>query len=110
MSTVRDLIIWQKSIEPAIKLFIKTKEFPKKETYSITSQTGKATVSIPNSLKEYLRFLNITICSLFKLQTQIEIAKNLSFLNNDSFKVLYENSSKPERILSSFIRTVKKSI
>ncbi|WP_370628711.1 four helix bundle protein [Flavobacterium sp. SOK18b] len=84
--------------------------------FALTSQIRRSSVSIPSNIaegfgrdssKEYLRFLNIAIGSLFELQTQIEIAKNIDYLNEDEFTTLYEDSREIERMLVSFINKIK---
>lgn len=63
----------------------------------ITSQIRRASVLIPSTIAEsygrnekndYLRFLNISISSLFELQTYLEIAKNLESIHKTRFDSL----------------------
>ena len=93
-----------------------SKSFPKEEVYGLTSQIRRSAVSVPSNISEgygrqgindYLRFLNIAIASLFELQTQLEIAFNLKFIKKEIFEELYELSREIERMLSSFIRSIK---
>ena len=44
---------------------------------------------------------------LFELQTQLEISYNLQYINKEKFDSLYELSREIERMLSSFIRSLK---
>jgi four helix bundle protein len=98
------------------KMYSSTQKFPKEELFGLSSQIRRSAVSIPSNIaegygrdsnKEYLRFLNISIGSLFELQTQIEIAKNIMYLNEKDFNDLYEKSRELERMLVSFIRKIK---
>ncbi len=41
------------------------------------------------------------------MQTQIEIAKNINYLNETDFSILYEDSRELERMLVSFINKIK---
>jgi four helix bundle protein len=116
MSTFRNLLVWQKSMELVTKMYSSTQKFPKEELFGLSSQIRRSAVSIPSNIaegygrdsnKEYLRFLNISIGSLFELQTQIEIAKNIMYLNEKDFNDLYEKSRELERMLVSFIRKIK---
>jgi four helix bundle protein len=116
MSTFRNLLVWQKSIDLVTKMYSSTQKFPKEELFGLTSQIRRSAVSIPSNIaegygrdsnKEYLRFLNVSIGSLFELQTQIEIAKNIMYLNEKDFNDLYENSREIERMLVSFIKKIK---
>ena len=87
MSTFRNLLIWQKSMTLTTQIYQLTSTFPKEEIYGLTSQIRRCSVSIPSNIaegygresdKEFLRFLNISIGSLFEMQTQLEIAKNIA--------------------------------
>lgn len=98
------------------KIYKMSKSFPKDENYGLTSQIRRSAVSIPSNISEgygrdgvndYLRFLNIAMASLFELQTQLEISYNLEYIDKENFDSLYELSREIERMLSSFIRSIK---
>ena len=116
MKTFRDLLIWQKSMTLITKIYQSTNLFPKEEIFGLTSQIRRSAVSIPSNIAEgygreskqdFLRFLNISIGSLFELQTQLEIAKNISYLNENEFNNIFEDSREIERMLVSFIKKLK---
>jgi four helix bundle protein len=116
MSNFRNLLIWQKAMSLTTFIYNSTNKFPKEEIFGLTSQIRRASISIPSNIaegfgrdscKEYLRFLNISISSLFELQTQLEIAKNINYLNEIEFNTLYENSRELERMLVSFTNKIK---
>tara|TARA_R110002073_G_scaffold133524_1_gene280939 strand:- start:2644 stop:3057 length:414 start_codon:yes stop_codon:yes gene_type:complete len=116
MKTFRDLLVWQKSMSFVTEIYKVSKQFPKDENFGLTSQIRRSAVSVPSNIsegygregmKDYLRFLNIAMASLFELQTQLEIASNLEYIKREKFDNLYESSREIERMLSSFIRTVK---
>ncbi len=119
MSTFRDLLVWQKSMTLVTEIYLLTNFFPKDEVYGLTSQIRRSAISIPSNIsegygregnKDYLKFLNIAISSLFEIQTQLEIAYNLKYLNEIQFNKIYEDSKEIERMLSSFIRKIKERI
>ena len=116
MNTFRDLLIWQKSMNLVTEIYQVTNSFPKEEVYGITSQIRRSSISIPSNIAEgygrngnndYLRFLNISISSLFEMQTQLEISFNLKYINEIQFNKINEDSKEVERMLSSFIRKIK---
>jgi four helix bundle protein len=116
MSDFRKLLIWQKSMALITKIYVSTKNFPKEEIFGLTSQIRRCSISIPSNIaegfaresdKDFLRFLNISVGSLFEMQTQLEIAKNISYLKEDDFNNLYEDSREVERMLVSFIKKIK---
>lgn len=114
--TYRKLLVWQKSMVFVTTIYKKVKTFPKEELYGLSSQIKRSAVSVPSNIaegygrkghKDYLRFLNIALSSLFELQTQIEIAHNLQFIEKTIFEKLYEQSREIERMLTSFIKKIK---
>lgn len=116
MSTYKDLLIWQKAMNLVTKIYQTTQLFPKDEQFGLTSQIRRSSISIPSNIAEgfgrqgkndYLKFLNISLSSLFEIQTQIEIAKNINYLNETDFSILYEDSRELERMLVSFINKIK---
>ena len=116
MSTFRDLLIWQKSMTLVTEVYQLTNLFPKEEMYGLSSQVRRSSTSIPSNIaegygrdgnKDYLKFLNIAISSLFEMQTQLEIAFNLKYINEFQFNKIHEESKEIERMLSSFIRKIR---
>ena len=84
----KDLIVWQKSMKLVVAVYGLTELYPKSELYGLTSQTRRSAISIPSNIaegrrrrsrKEYNQFLLIAYSSGAELETQIEIAKRLSF-------------------------------
>jgi len=82
MRNFKQLLIWQKGFQIAVKSYQVVSSFPKEEKYSITSQITRAAVSIPSniaegssrsSMKDYNRFLEISLGSSFELETQLLI-------------------------------------
>ena len=74
-----------------VRVYALTKSFPKEEIYGLTSQMKRAAISIPSNIaegrrrgsrKDYRQFLIIAYGSGAELETQIEIAKRLSFGQN----------------------------
>ncbi|OHB05084.1 MAG: four helix bundle protein [Candidatus Zambryskibacteria bacterium RIFCSPLOWO2_01_FULL_47_33] len=90
----KDLIVWQKGIKLCKVIYEVTEKFPKAEIYGITSQMRRSAVSIPsniaegrsrNTTKDFLHFLSIALGSASELETQLEIAKELSFLSEHKY-------------------------
>ncbi len=69
-----------------------TQKFPKEETYGLTSQMRRSSVSVPsniaeghgrNSRKEFIHFLGIAQGSLRELETQMIIAFRIKYVSED---------------------------
>lgn len=74
MASFRDLIIWQKSMQFVNDCYLLYSNFPNEEMYALTSHTKQSAVSILSNIaeesgrksdKEFIRFLNISLSSLF---------------------------------------------
>lgn len=116
IKTYRDLLVWQKAMTLVTAIYRCAVQFPKNETYALVSQIQRAAVSIPSNIAEgygrrstgdYRRFLQVSMGSLFELQTQLEIALNLEYFSKKDFKEMYEASREVERMLSSLISKLK---
>ncbi|CAN5577273.1 four helix bundle protein [soil metagenome] len=90
-SAYRKLRIWQSGFQLTIHVYRITREFPRDELYGLTSQMRRAAVSIPSNIAEgssrrstadFLRFLTISAGSINELDTQVEIASALGYLQN----------------------------
>lgn len=90
----KDLIVWQKGITLCKVVYKLTEKFPKEETYGLISQMRRCAVSIPSNIaegrnrgtrKDFAQFLRIALGSAAELETQVEIAKELSYITaNDT--------------------------
>ncbi len=67
-----------------------TKTFPKEETYGLVSQLRRAAISVPSNIAEgacdrsneqFRNFLAIAIGSLNEMNTQLELAFRVGYLN-----------------------------
>jgi four helix bundle protein len=88
----RDLLVWQKAMDLVVTCYRLTDTFPKHEIYALTSQLRRAAVSVPSSIaegrgryskKEYAQYLSIALGSIAELETQLEIAVRLGYLDHD---------------------------
>ena len=88
----KDLIVWQKSYDLVKDVYQLTKEFPKCETYGLSSQMRRSAVSIPSNIsegygrqynKEYKQFLSVSYGSLCELETQYLLSIDLGYVRDD---------------------------
>ena len=105
----KKLKVWQKAMQLVVQVYKATKNFPKHEQYGLISQLRRSVVSIPsniaeghgrNSDKEIVRFLDIARGSIFELDTQLEISRQLSYLNPKDFEILFGLLDETSRILT----------
>ena len=109
-NSYRDLIVWQKSMNLAKETYQLTKSFPKEEIYGLTSQIRRCAISIPSNIaegkgrgsdKEFVRFLQISLGSLYELNTQLELSYDLNYIKNT--KTIFDLSFEIEKMLNSLI-------
>ena len=109
MKTYKDLIVWKKAIMLVTEVYSIALSFPKEELFSLTSQLKRCAISIPSNIsegygrqsrKDYVRFFKISRRSLYEMQTQLEIAGNLKFLNQNNLQNLIGKCNEIERMLN----------
>lgn len=108
----KDLNVFKKSIQLVSEIYRLTDNFPKSETFGLTSQMRRAAVSIPSNLsegasrksaKERKRFYRISRSSLVELDTQLEISIKLNYLNNNKTKNVEKMANEVFAMLSNMI-------
>lgn len=81
-----ELIVWQKAHALVLEIYKLSKDFPKEETYGITSQVRRSSVSIAANISEgyrkkgkadKLRFLNIAEGSLDETKYYLILIRDL---------------------------------
>ena len=115
----RQLEVWQEAMNLVTAVYQYSKGFPKEETYGLTNQLRRATVSIPSNIaegqgrrstKEFLNFLSVARGSLLEVQTQTEIAKRLKYLAESEAKVLEQQAGTVIRLLNGLIRALERKL
>ncbi len=112
----KKLRAWQLGMEITVDIYRITKKFPSEEKFGLTSQMRRSAVSIPsnisegaarNSEKEFLKFLYIALGSLSELDTQVEIARQLKFIDQATVEILDKKLIEEDKVLSGLIRSKK---
>jgi four helix bundle protein len=113
----KKLEVWKQSMDLVIKLYKITEEFLKEEKYLLTNQIKRSAISIPSSMaegagrntkKEFINFLHIAQGSLSELDTQLEIAQRLDYLNYNAYYTLDELMTNIDKMLTGLIKSQKK--
>jgi four helix bundle protein len=103
------LVVWQRAMALVVHVYNATKSFPKHEQYGLISQMRRSAVSIPsniaeghgrNSDKELVRFLDIAKGSIYELDTQIEISKQLNYIKIQDLGCISNLLDETSRMLS----------
>lgn len=116
MHNLKQLKIWNRSVELATEVYKATDNFPKEERYGLTSQIRRSAVSIPsnvaegagrNSKGEFRQFLGIANGSSYELQTQLVIAKRLELLNDKTVEPLLKEIDELQKMNYKLQLTMK---
>jgi four helix bundle protein len=111
----RDLVVWQKGIELTIYIYKLTSNFPESEKFGLTNQLRRAAVSIPSNIaegharksdKEFGRFLRIALGSCAEIDTQIIIAKELEYLQEDIATEISARAVEIQKMIYGLIRNL----
>ena len=118
MRNFRNLEIWKNGIEIVKQVYILSQQLPTEEKFGLKSQVTRAAVSIPSNIAEgcsrnsdieFKRFLEIAIGSLFEVETQLIISKELNFISEENLKPIFELLNKEAKMINSLINKIKNS-
>jgi len=108
----RDLMVWQKAMSLTRRIYHETEMLPKSEMFGLQSQMRRAAVSIPSNIAEghgrlndghFRQFLATSRGSLFELQTQLELASDLKFVNEQRAHELMEQCEGIARLINGLL-------
>ena len=111
-----DLIVWQKAHAFVLNIYKITKDFPKEELFSLTSQLRRAAISIPANIAEgykkrgkqdKIRFLNIAEGSLEESHYYLILAGDLNYCNT---KTLIKETEEIAKLITSYSKAILSSI
>lgn len=112
MRDFRELKVWQKAHQLVLAVYRTTGEFPKAEVYGLTSQSRRASASIPANIAEgcaratdadFARFLQNALGSASELEYHLILARDLGYLAQSEHQPLEDQVIEVKKMLSSFI-------
>jgi four helix bundle protein len=113
----KKLEAWKQSMDLVIEIYRTTENFPGQEIYGLTNQIRRAAVSIPSNIaegaarqtkKEFTNYLHMAQGSLSELDTQIELARRLGYLDAKSWSALDTRMEQIDKMISGLIRHLSK--
>jgi four helix bundle protein len=108
-----DLTVWQRAIDLTVCIYKLTQKFPKEETYGLTSQLRRASVSVASNIAEgrgrlnpgeFRQFLGIALGSAFEIQTQLLVARRLEMGNEKAINEATVLCDEISKMLTAFIQ------
>jgi len=114
----RELIVWQKAMALARQVYILSEALPKQEAYGLVSQIRRAAVSVASNIAEgygrltdlqFRHFLGNARGSLYEMQTQLELAASLNFLDKETERQLMDQASEVARLINGLLAKLRQT-
>ena len=89
----RDLIVWQRAMDLAVRIYEISRSFPRTEVYGLTSQITRSTTSVAaniaegharGSARDYAQFLSVARGSLMETETLLTLAVRLGYIRPET--------------------------
>lgn len=112
----KDLVVWQKSVALACKVYAASRTLPRDERFGLRSQLRRSAVAVASLIAEgaasqsrarFVQLLHASRCSLSELETQLLIASRLA-PGNEAHATL-EEVAEVGRLLNGLIRSLVSS-
>ncbi|MBI4845537.1 MAG: four helix bundle protein [Candidatus Omnitrophica bacterium] len=113
----KDLQVWQKSVVFITEIYNITKKFPKEEIFGLINQMRRSAVSVPSNIaegwmrqytKEYVQFIYHALGSCGELETQLIIAYNLQYIDDNQKFFLLEELTVVIKMLHALLKGLRK--
>ena len=118
IASFKDLVVYQKAFENAMKIFHLTKNFPKVEQYSLTDQIRRSSRSVCTNIGEAWRKRRYPAHFVSKLTDSdaettetliwLEFALGCGYLTSQAYKELSSEYEQIGRMLGSMISAPEK--
>lgn len=108
-----NLQAWQEAHKLVELIYLITNNFPKVETYGLTSQLRRAAISVTANIaegfsryhyKDRVRFYYDSRGSLSEVQSEILDAQKVNLINQTDFQNLWKQSEQVHLVLGGLIR------
>ncbi len=110
----KDLKVWQTGCELVKSVYKVSSLFPQEERYGLSQQIRRAAVSVPSNIAEgygrgstaeYLRFLRIARGSLYEIETQLILSRNLDFCDDNQYQSISAQIVECSKMLQGLIKS-----
>ena len=118
MKRFANLIVYQKSKELVVLVYKMLESFPETERFALCSQMRRAAISVPSNIaegmgrlsdKDQAHFLNIAYGSLMELYAQLDISRDLKYIDDTMFYQLDEQIENISKMIQSMCFLRKRS-
>lgn len=111
-----DLPVWQESRNLVKQIYELTSSAPLQKDFGFKDQIQRASISIMNNIaegferdnnSEFIRFLYFAKGSAGEVRSMLYIAKDLKYINDETFDNLHNQSSTIIKQIANFIKYLK---
>ena len=108
----RDFIVWQKAMELAREVYLRTEEFPKSETFGLRMQMRRSAVSVASHIADghgrltdadLRKSLGTARGALYEFETQNDLASDMGFIDRDSAGKLLELATETAKLINGLL-------
>lgn len=112
-----DLDAWKEAHKLTLIVYKVTKNFPKEETFGLTSQIRRAAVSVESCIaegfarfhyKDRTQFYIESRGSIAEIESQAITSRDLEYLSSEDFNNIFGQAEKTAIILGGLIRSTRK--
>jgi four helix bundle protein len=113
-----DLECWKEAVSLAVEIYRVSKEGEFGKDFGFRDQLRRAAVSVASNIaegkeretvSEFIRFLYIAKGSAGELRTQLQIAKEVGYLEKEEFEGLKGRAEKMGGMIGNLIKVLKRS-
>ena len=113
----REYPVWIEAVNYASYVYEVTSRMPWFEKKGLCDQLQRAVVSMSSNIAEgaarvsnvdFAHFLDFALGSAFEVETQLLIAKNVGYLDENQYNDLFSKLSSIERQLNGLITSIRK--
>lgn len=113
----REYPVWKEAVDYATFVYEVTEKMPWFEKKGLCDQLQRAAVSISSNIAEgaarssdadFALFLDFALGSAFEVETQLTIAKNVGYLDENHFLELKSKLSSIEKQLNGLLTSIRK--
>jgi len=112
VTSYKDLLVWQRSMDLVETVYRLTASFPAAEQWGLVSQMRRATISVPSNIAEgygrqatgeYRHHLSIARGSLLELETQVLLSKRLGYVQAADSDTVLKEIEEISRMLATLV-------
>lgn len=113
----QDLETWREGHRLVLEIYKITRRFPREELFGLTSQLRRCSVSITSNIaegfgrqsgKEKIQFYFLAHGSVYELQNQITVARDVGYISGNEYESLFSLSIKVHKLVNGLIKSIRK--